>query len=407
MTDFDVNFKRMLTDDKTTFLSRQSKEDFGMRRLPISEMKLFVGQSVAIYGTEEQKKVPRAIKVAELWVYRPEAHDVGSIAVIDSVLPPSGGTSADRLIRADGYIIRITPKTETKFVQPLSSAADIGTNVVVKYRGVWQTDGVVVAKSAVFYKNQVSERMSRLREHWDYDPNTVPADSHQSLLSKGFRGMDASQFPTHKDAAMQERINAIGGKLVPAYQKSLAAGDPTRIDFRFHLIDAPNIRDAFPLPSGIILVPYQVVERMQNDSQLAAVLAEKIACLMEQQPIALPLTNGQVAGSLGMTAASFVPFAGLGVAGFELGAGISVANQMNRNREQRERVSLPLMLDAGYDLMEAPKAWWILSAKRPVELDKTNPPEASKYMYDLVGNRLDAARTMDRAGRDSLERSNQ
>ncbi len=130
---------------------------------------------------------------------------------------------------------------------------------------------------------------------------------------------------------------------------------------------------------------------MKNDSQIAALLADKVAWLLEQQPIPLPLTNGQIAEQLGIGAAQAIPFAGLGVIGAEAGVGISEFKRARRNQEQRARVSLALMQDAGFDVTEAPRAWWILGLKDGKDISKTSPPENAQYMYGLVADRLAAA----------------
>ncbi len=79
---------------------------------------------------------------------------------------------------------------------------------------------------------------------------------------------------------MQARVDAIGATLVAKYQRDLPDADETKINFRFQLIDNKKWHDAVALPSGIILIPHQVVERLQNDSQLATVLADNIATVL-------------------------------------------------------------------------------------------------------------------------------
>jgi hypothetical protein len=389
MTDFDVSGWKVVRDRETEVLMTGPG---GLATNANDSTKLYIGELVSVYGSEQNKT--RSIKAEQLRVFPPAARHVEGLAVIEAVLP-----GADKVVSADGHRIRIAAQTQTKFVKPLSSAVDIGTNVIMKYDGLLQPDGVVLADSATFYQNVVSDAAIKKREQWEYDPQTIKADSKQPGASKFFRGRDASYFPPYDDATMLARLRLIGGKLVPAYQKGLAASDPTRIDFRFYLIDAPKWRDPVPLPSGIVLVPYEGVKRMKNDSQIAALLADKVAWLVEQQPIQLPLTNGQIAGQLGIDAAGAIPFAGLGVAGAEVGVGISALKRMHRNQEQRARVSLALMQEAGFDVTEAPKAWWILSLKDGKDMSRSNPPENVQYMYGLVADRLAAA---DVVGKNSM-----
>ena len=384
-TDFDVNARRIITDKNTTVLVEQSGS--GVNELAGSNLasnKLRLGVALEVYGKPDKKT--HAINAWEIRI-RQRKPEVSGLAVIEAVLPASGErSSSDKLLRADGYVIRITPETKTKFTAPLTSLADLQANVVMQYEGSQQVDGPVLAKNITLYKNAISDGMKKKRQDWDYDPHVVPSDSHQSGLSKQFRGIDASMFPLHRDAAVQERLNTIGGKLIPAYQRNLPVDDDTRINFRFYLVDAPKMRDTFALPSGIILVPYQVVERVQNDSQLAAVLADKIAALMEQQPIPLPATNSQLALTYGaMAIADTVPFASLPYDAVTIPMWISGKNQFHRNQEQRERVTLSLLHEAGFDLTEAPKAWWLLSSKQTKDLAETTPPETSLYMYEQLG----------------------
>jgi hypothetical protein len=138
--------------------------------------------------------------------------------------------------------------------------------------------------------------------------------------------------------------------------------------------------DAFTLPSGVILVPHQVVERMQNDSQLATVLADAIARALERQQY---LTEGKVkmAYATGL-AASFVPNGGA----FGMMAGEGVANGLlTREMEQSGRVSLGLLHDAGYDIDQAPIAWWLQAAKKPQPISKIDMPDRAGYIYRILG----------------------
>ena len=61
------------------------------------------------------------------------------------------------------------------------------------------------------------------------------------------------------------------------YQKQLAADDPSKIQFQFYAIDEPKIRSDVFCNEGLVLVPRQVVQRLKNDDQLAAVLADGVA----------------------------------------------------------------------------------------------------------------------------------
>ena len=180
---------------------------------------------------------------------------------------------------------------------------------------------------------------------------------------------------------MQARVDRIGATLVPAYQRALPNDDPTRIAFRFQLVDQ-NWKDAMTLPSGIILVPHQVVERLENDSQLATVLADNMACALEKQTLrAIPTSQAMTATDIaGAAAEAVVP----GAAAVSLGT-FATRSVMERHRlEQSGRVSLALLSDAGYDIAEAPRAWWLLSSKKPKEIANIPVPERAAYLYGII-----------------------
>ena len=386
MTDFDVNGRHIVLDDTAKVLvphqSAGTDDEYTITNR--RDVQLYPGEAVEVFGESSAK---HTYKASELRLGHAKAHDVAGIAVIEQVvLVVDSPVGPLKLIRADGYSIRIATETKTSFKAPLSTTADIGTNIVVRYEGTQGTDGVVVAKSAIFFKNSVSPAAKKLQEKWEYDPQGVPAKNRQSNISIGFRGFDPSQFSLHPDEVAQKRVGAIGERLVPRYQRELAKDDPSRINFRFYVIDMLKLRDAFPLPSGIVLVPYTALERLKNNDQVAALLADKIAWLLEQQPVPLPETNGQIATNLGLAAAEdLVPFAGL-IGAAELPLMVKGINQADRNQQQRERVSLSLMRDAGFDLVEAPKAWWLLSQSKPKDLSGSDPPASALYLYGQIAS---------------------
>jgi predicted Zn-dependent protease len=182
---------------------------------------------------------------------------------------------------------------------------------------------------------------------------------------------------------MQQRVESIGEALIPAYQGDLPDNDPSKINFRFQVVDQPKLRDALTLSNGIILVPQQVVDRLKNDSQLATVLADNIACALEKQQLRqIPAGRAMTAGDVALiVGGAFVP--GLGFAG-PAGMMAGGAVMIRRAEEQSGRVSLVLLHRAGYDLAEAPITWWILGSSKEKPLEKTGMPARAKYLYRIL-----------------------
>jgi predicted Zn-dependent protease len=288
------------------------------------------------------------------------------------------------ILRADGYPIQINAATKIAYSAPLSSLSHVKPNIWITYHGTRSPDGIFVADTVGFQANDISKSEGKLIDKNTYDPAAVPSDSKQGAMSKYFLGLNPKKIPPYADAAMQERVKRIGTSLIPAYQRSLTDDNESKINFQFQVIDYPKLHDALTMPSGVILVPRQVVERLENDSQLATVLADNIATALEKQsyrmiPAAKTMGAANAAATVG---GFFVP--GLGVA-TSLATGAANKSIQTDLRNQSGRVSLGLMHDAGYDIQQAPIAWWRLATKPTKPLANTTPPPRAINLYQTIG----------------------
>jgi hypothetical protein len=184
---------------------------------------------------------------------------------------------------------------------------------------------------------------------------------------------------------MQERLTAIGQKLIPAYQRRLPASDPSKIDFRFQITDGRRWPYILALPSGIILIPHEIVERMQNDSQLAEILADAIACVLEKQTYRMRIASAVVSTGKAASWAAFLPVLGGPASLAGIGAWSTQTVVIRKEEHQSSRVSLDLLQDAGYDITQAPVAWWLLESRKPKPLSSIQPPERATYLYRTLG----------------------
>lgn len=378
-TVFDVNGTHILCDSKTQFSSSIDEKKFVANTVQAA----YIGEPVDIYGNANKKS--HTIIATEVIAYPPQPKQLSGFAIIDEIPDsPKGATPGGRLLRADGYRILITGKTQKIFNPPLVDLSSVGTNVWIKYSGKLRPDGIFTADAAEFTANIIPKGEDKLRTKNEYDPKTVDPKHQQSGASKFFLGTKIKRIPPYNDAAMQSRIDRIGASLVPAYQRNLSVSDATKINFRFQLVDQPKWHDAMTLPNGIILVPRQIVERLENDSQVATVLADNIATALEkqsfrEQPAVHKMTAAQWASDAG---GIFVP--GLGIATGV--ANYKIAKSMLRHAEEQSgRVSLGYLHDTGYNVFEAPRAWWLLAPKKPMDIQKIDLPERAAYLYSIIG----------------------
>lgn len=376
LNDFDVNGVRVLTNDKTTINTYQN-----IRQGNPSVFGPYFGQSVDVYGKLRKKK--HEIVATDIVFHTFDKKEISGYAVIDRVLSPAKTTAGQTrmVVRADGYSILITSYCTASFHTPLTSLSGVTTNVWIKYRGRLESNGVVRANSASFTPNAIPKDEATLLETNEYDAKAVDPNSKQTVVNKLWRGLDPKQIPPYKDVAMQARLDRLGNSVIPAYQRNLPDGDVTKIHFHFQLVDRPDFLDCWPLPSGIILIPRHIVEQLPEDSQLATILADNVAAVLEKQ------TFREQDWRDARQAADIVSVAGgLFTFGVINAVNAGVESAVVRNAEdQRGRVSLGLLHDAGYDISQAPIAWWQLGTKPGKDLAETPIPYRALNLYKSIG----------------------
>ncbi|HEY1499797.1 MAG TPA: DUF5666 domain-containing protein [Acidobacteriaceae bacterium] len=376
-SDFDVDGVRILcnTDTRTELPSGDSWR-------PGCPDDPYTGQALDIYGHEKKKL--NAIAASRIDLKSHHLGEISGVAVIDAV---SGAAAPGTLqFRADGYTILIDAKTAIGFNPPIASLADVMTNVWVNYEAKRRPDGVFVAQSVKFSQNVITDREDAMREKTNYDPSAISPTAKQNPVAIAVGASpNPRKIPPWPNKALQDRLTAIGKKLIPSWQQRLAPSDPSRIDFRFQLTDGKHWPAILTLPSGIVLVPHQVVERMQNDSQLAAVLADAIACVLEKQTYRMRIANTAIATGNVISWGQFLPVVGGPAVLVGIGAGTSQLIAVRKEEHQSARVSLTLLHDAGYDIDQAPIAWWLLASRKPKPVIKIDMPDRTSYLYRTLG----------------------
>ena len=377
-SDFDVDGLRIVSTPRTHFNSEASGR---IAPAKVTE-KLFLGEPIKIYGKLDKKT--RTLTATDISVDRYDLPKLSGTGIVDRLLPPGSAyaSPSDLLLRADGYCIRIAATTKSTFHPPLTSLTDVGTNVWIKYSGKLATDSCILADSALFTQNTIHKNEDQLRKDNEYDPAAIDPDAEQRQISLLLLGRDPRQIPPAQDTALQQRVERIGSTLIPAYQRALRETDETRIHFRFQVVDQSDLDDTLALPSGIILIPAQLVARLQNDDQLAAILADSIARTLEKQALRTRPSHHRVVAA----AAAGVALGPVWMIPAAVAAGAHDLNAIDvRFQQQSARVSLCLLHDAGYKLEEAPHAWWLLAPSDSADLARISIPWRALYLYYQLG----------------------
>ena len=343
----------------------------------------FVGEFVEVFGSAPKGKAGTPILASRLVELPPVLGDIHGTAIIDFV-PQTETAGADYVVRADGFILRIPHTASVKFEEPLTPQTGFRPNVWISYHGALQKDGTILVSDAALRRNTVKSYEDKLHKKKEYDPTTVSPDANQSAVSKFFLGLDVKRFPPHQDDDLEARIARIGESLVPAYQRALPSDEPTRLNFRFHVVDVKEFNEPMALANGIVLVPYIGLDRLKTDSEIATPIAIAIAIAVEKEqvrgrPARNTLASTAIAGDI---VGIFIPFAGLPG---DIATGVARKHLIDLQLEQAGRVALCLMHDAGYDIRLAPVAMWLSKPINPKPIDKIKMPPRAAYLFKSLG----------------------
>lgn len=146
----------------------------------------------------------------------------------------------------------------------------------------------------------------------------------------------------HPDENAQELVKNIGNQLV---QNSIAASAP--YEFKFYLLSDSNTINAFALPGGPVFITYALFSRLQNEDQLAGVLAHEIGHVISRH-------SAQQMAKQGFTSTVLTGVAVGSESNEATQAAAVFANLVNmkygRGDElESDNLGVKIMLDAGYN----------------------------------------------------------
>jgi len=156
-------------------------------------------------------------------------------------------------------------------------------------------------------------------------------------------------------------VASIGRRLIPAYQAELSGTDPRKIPFQFHVV-LDDEANAFATPNGIVVVHSGLIELLENEAQLAAVIGHEIAHATHEHTwrqqnfhkkkrIAIGIA-GMFAAAYGLETLSDIA---------DLVNGAIVNGHQRALENQSDRVGLLYMINAGYDPRQAPAVWKVMA----------------------------------------------
>jgi Domain of unknown function (DUF5666) len=381
---FDVDGYHVITSAATQFLALNGKKK---KRDELRGL-IATGAYVQVIGDKDSQS--RTVTARQVKV-RDDSDRLSGVAVIDRI------DSRDPLLlfRGDGYHFRLPADAQISFKGDITGAAGVGTGTWIRYEGNRDTSGELVITKAEFIKPKPRKPKgdpAKLAQVTDFPAGSrIDLDGSFQIKLKADKTDDTpggvcGWYPVPDVPAAQEHVRRLGMKLVPQYQRDLPDDDPAKIHFRFYVVEERDLRSDLSCHEGLVLVPVTVINRLRNEDQLAAVLADGVAASLQlgQARIAMDWrTLWEEAGFAALSAAGG-PW-GLGYAGGMVGNTIVNHTMQRKLENQRGRVALSLMSDAGFDPWQAPEAWRLLAPEKPPkDPSKLKYPERAGYQLEFL-----------------------
>ncbi|WP_337040305.1 M48 family metalloprotease [Emticicia sp. 17c] len=284
----------------------------------------------------------------------------------------------------DGKAVKLVEKAQIKGKKGkgfegkvFNSFKEMMLGSIVEVNGRRQADGVLLAEKGEVWENSED----------DLDRQIKVSLKNTMRMSANEVAFGDSKFQLIKNPAIQTYVSKVGRSLIPQYQKELHKDHPAKIDFNFYVIKDSTF-NACAYPDGSIFVHSTLLEEIENEAQLAAILGHEMAHVTYEHSKKNFETNKNIKlGKEGVviigkiidrTTNTSIPVADLSVMVASFG-GQALSSKYSRDLEsQADRNGLTYMINAGYDPREAAKIW-----KRLSTLSDKNEPEYH-YGSDVV-----------------------
>lgn len=315
-----------------------------------------------------------------------EERQLKGFSVVEKVV----STRAEPVYQVDGYQVQIVAGTEREFKDKINSLADVHPGTWLRFSGKRDSGGIVVAERATFYpeKSEVNNPSRSQAQAVAPDiESLIDSEGNFKALHSKVRLSDAGGWcGWHRippDGEQQARVRRVGNRLLSPYLKEME-GDQLLPQFRFFVVEEKAIRSEFTCSLGLVLVPAVVLDRMNSDDQLAAILADGIAYNIQSLRAKLIARDGWLTAA---QVAEFATWAVNPIAGVAANSAVGLAaHEHNVEMElERGRLALSMMVDAGFDPHQAPEAWRLMGPKHlPKDLSSLKYPRIGQYQLMIL-----------------------
>ncbi len=298
--------------------------------------------------------------------------------------------------RADGQIIRVTPTTVVVFkptkrekqladksktvdaeedaFEPLASLDQVVIGMAMTYEGKRDREtGKILAERVEFSTNDLEDGEAKM---WKSIKASVK--SSQGFQPGELKIDRVGKYKLLPSEEVQSYVRELGKRLLPAYQRDLKADDPRRIPFQFDVV-LDRQTNAFATPNGIVVVNSGMIEMLENEAQLAAVIGHEIAHATHEHTWRQQQFHKKTRFGIALAGAVASAYGLNNLADIATMVNGAIVNGHQRTLEnQSDRIGLEYMVAAGYDPRQAPAVWKLMA--------KTNGVGATDFFWSSHDN---------------------
>lgn len=215
-----------------------------------------------------------------------------------------------------------------------------------------------------------------------------PSKKEEIALGREITGNLLGAAPLLKDAALQTYVNQVGRWVA-------SQSDRANLPWRFGVIESNDI-NAFAAPGGYVLITKGLYQKLQNEAQLAGVLAHEIGHVTKKHH--LRVIQKQQLLNIGAQLLGNSVGDNNQLVSDVIGSGAEIsARSLDKNAEyEADRLGITYATRAGYEPLGLAEVLQILEQNGSHDdslalLYKTHPlPEARlSALNDAIGNQLD------------------
>jgi Peptidase family M48/PDZ domain/Domain of unknown function (DUF5666) len=366
-----------VTHDEGLVLSIDQAQDSDREPFTVGDIR--VGTELEVTGQYDEKT--GALVAERIKVFPQDSRKVKRTALIEkapSLLRDSDGSWSGTFF-ADGQHICVQSITKVVFklngseklavrkadtnsdyARPLGSLDEVNPGTWLSYEGRRQEDGTILASKLEFWHAEMKAGEARL---WRELTPRMRALHSKGLTYEEVIISRVGKFRLVPSDEAQEYVRRVGESLIPAFEKNLPPSDPRKIPFQFFLVQNKET-NAFALANGTVVVNSGLINLLEDEAQLAAVIGHELAHAVQEHTWREQQNHRNIRTALKIGAVVASSMGKQSIADMAVLTEAAIRNGYSRAMEnQADRKGLEYMLDGGYDIREAPRVWVLMTKK--------------------------------------------